>query len=114
MLRVTIGNLGSFSEDDVVRKRDFGSVAAWRAEFAAMAKAQRGGSGWTILGWSERLGRLINQWAGDHAHGLPGGTSILALDMYEHAYHIDFGAQCGLSHCSKARPKWSVKTWSRT
>ena len=54
-------------------ERDFGSVIAWRAEFTAMAKALAGGSGWVILAWSERLGRLINQWAADHAHGLPGG-----------------------------------------
>src|SRR5713226_7853990 len=74
-------------------ERDFGSVMAWRAEFTAMAKAQAGGSGWTILAWSERLGRLVNQWAADHGHGLPGATPILALDMYEHAYHLDFGAK---------------------
>jgi Fe-Mn family superoxide dismutase len=74
-------------------ERDFGSVRAWRNEFVAMAKAQRGGSGWTILSWSERLGCLVNQWAADHAHGLPGGTPVLAIDMYEHAYHLDFGAQ---------------------
>jgi superoxide dismutase, Fe-Mn family len=43
-------------------ERDFGSVGAWRNEFVAMAKAQRGGSGWTILSWSERLGCLVNQW----------------------------------------------------
>jgi superoxide dismutase, Fe-Mn family len=73
-------------------ERDFGSVVSWRAEFTAMAKALAGGSGWVILAWSERLGRLINQWAADHAHGLPGATPILALDMYEHAYHLDFGA----------------------
>jgi len=74
-------------------KRDFGSFAAWRAEFTAMAKAQGGGSGWTILAWSDRLGCLVNQWAADHTHGLPGGTPVLALDMYEHAYHLDFGAK---------------------
>ena len=74
-------------------ERDFGSVMAWRAEFTAMAKALAGGSGWVILAWSERLGRLVNQWAADHAHGLPGATPILALDMYEHAYHLDFGAR---------------------
>ena len=74
-------------------ERDFGSVMAWRTEFTAMAKAQAGGSGWAILAWSERLGRLVNQWAADHAHALPGATPILALDMYEHAYHIDFGAK---------------------
>jgi superoxide dismutase, Fe-Mn family len=58
-----------------------------------MAKAQAGGSGWAILAWSERFGRLINQWAADHAHNLAGATPILALDMYEHAYHLDFGAK---------------------
>jgi Fe-Mn family superoxide dismutase len=72
-------------------ERDFGSVMAWHAEFTAMAKAQAGGSGWTILAWSERLGRLVNQWAADHAHGLPGATPILALDMSS-TYHLDFGA----------------------
>jgi Fe-Mn family superoxide dismutase len=74
-------------------QRDFGSVKAWRAEFTSMAKALAGGSGWAILSWSERLGRLINDWAADHAHNLPGATPILALDMYEHAYHLDFGAK---------------------
>jgi superoxide dismutase, Fe-Mn family len=74
-------------------ERDFGSVAAWRAEFTAMAKALAGGSGWAILAWSERFGRLVNQWAPDHAHALAGATPILALDMYEHAYHLDFGAK---------------------
>jgi superoxide dismutase, Fe-Mn family len=73
--------------------RDFGSVTAWRAEFTTMAKALAGGSGWAILAWSERLGRLVNQWAADHAHSLPGATPILALDMYEHGYHLDFGAK---------------------
>ncbi len=77
-------------------ERDFGSVAAWRAEFIAMAKALAGGSGWAILAWSERLGRLVNQWAADHAHGLPGAVPILAIDMYEHAYHIDFGAKAAV------------------
>jgi superoxide dismutase, Fe-Mn family len=74
-------------------ERDFGSVIAWRAEFTRMAKALAGGSGWAILAWSERLGRLVNHWAADHAHGLAGATPILALDMYEHAYHLDFGAK---------------------
>jgi superoxide dismutase, Fe-Mn family len=73
-------------------ERDFGSVRAWRVEFTSIAKALAGGSGWVILAWSERLGRLVNQWAPDHAHGLPGATPILALDMYEHSYHLDFGA----------------------
>jgi Fe-Mn family superoxide dismutase len=76
-----------------VLTRDFGSVERWTAEFTAMGKALGGGSGWALLSWSPRLGRLTNQWASDHAHTLADGTPILALDMYEHSYHIDFGAK---------------------
>ncbi|MBP0595273.1 Fe-Mn family superoxide dismutase [Paraburkholderia sp. LEh10] len=75
--------------------RDFGSVERWHAEFSAMGKALVGGSGWVLLSWSPRLGKLINQWASDHAHTLADGEAILALDMYEHSYHIDFGAKAG-------------------
>jgi superoxide dismutase len=74
-------------------ERDFGSVDRWRAEFSAMGKALAGGSGWVLLTWSDRLGRLTNQWAADHCHTLAGGSLILALDMYEHAYALDFGAK---------------------
>ncbi len=74
-------------------ERDFGSDARWRAEFSAMGKALGGGSGWVLLTWSHRDGRLVNQWAADHTMTLAGGTPILALDMYEHAYAMDFGAK---------------------
>ena len=73
--------------------RDFGSYERWRSEFIAMGKALGGGSGWVLLSWSPRDRRLVNQWASDHCHTLAGGTPILALDMYEHSYHIDFGAK---------------------
>jgi Fe-Mn family superoxide dismutase len=74
-------------------ERDFGSVARWQAECTAMGKALAGGSGWVLLTWSDRHGRLVNEWAADHAHCLAGGQPVLALDMYEHAYHLDFGAK---------------------
>jgi Fe-Mn family superoxide dismutase len=73
--------------------RDFGSVERWRSEFIAMGKALAGGSGWVLLSWSPRDRRLVNQWAADHCHTLAGGQPILALDMYEHSYHIDYGAK---------------------
>ena len=72
--------------------RDFGSVQRWRSEFSAMGYALGGGSGWVLLTWMPRDGRLINQYASDHGQAVAGGVPILALDMYEHAYHIDFGA----------------------
>jgi Fe-Mn family superoxide dismutase len=73
--------------------RTFGSYEGWRSEFVAMGKALGGGSGWVLLSWSRRDRKLINQWASDHCHALAGGTPILALDMYEHSYHMDYGAK---------------------
>ena len=72
--------------------RDFGSVERWRSEFVAMGKAMGGGSGWVLLTYSTHDERLVNQWAADHTHGLAGSSPILALDMYEHSYHLDYGA----------------------
>ncbi|MGH8672810.1 MAG: Fe-Mn family superoxide dismutase [Burkholderiales bacterium] len=72
--------------------RDFGSVDRWRSEFMAMGAALGGGSGWVLLVYVPRDKRLINQYAAEHSQGIAGGIPILALDMYEHAYHIDFGA----------------------
>jgi len=72
--------------------RDFGSLARWRSEFIAMGKALGGGSGWVVLTRSPRDGRLSNVWGADHTHSLAGGTPLLALDMYEHSYHLDFGS----------------------
>ena len=72
--------------------RDFGSLERWRAQFAAMGKAEGGGSGWVILAYSPRDKRLVNQWAADHTTTLAGGRPVLVLDMYEHAYHMDYGA----------------------
>ena len=72
--------------------RDFGSLDRWRTEFSAMGKAEGGGSGWVILAYSPRDKRLVNQWAADHTTTLAGGRPVMVLDMYEHAYHMDYGA----------------------
>lgn len=74
-------------------EKDFGSHEKWRLEFVAMGKALGGGSGWVLLTWSPRLGQLTNQWAADHTMTIGDGRILLALDMYEHAYHMDFGAR---------------------
>ncbi|MGQ0751298.1 MAG: superoxide dismutase [Betaproteobacteria bacterium] len=81
------GNLGEQMQ------RDFGSLSKWRAQFEAMGKALGGGSGWVLLTYSARDQKLVNQWASDHAHTLAGATPVLALDMYEHSYHLDYGAK---------------------
>ena len=72
--------------------RDFGSEKAWRQQFMALAAGLPNGSGWVLLTWLPRDGRLFNIACSEGAPGLAGGVPILAIDMYEHAYHIDFGA----------------------
>jgi superoxide dismutase, Fe-Mn family len=73
--------------------RDFGNVEKWQIQFAAMGKTLGGGSGWVLLTYSHRDKKLVNQWAADHTCCLAGSTPVLALDMYEHSYHIDYGAK---------------------
>src|SRR5712691_7984966 len=89
--------LGERSEPGLVLRealtRDFVSYERWHSEFTAIGKALGGGSGWVLLSWSPRDRKLVNQWAADHCHTLAGGVPILALDMYEHSYHMDFGAK---------------------
>ena len=72
--------------------RDFGSVDRWRQEFIALASGLANDTGWAVLTYVPRDGRLINQTASDHRQSIAGGIPILAIDMYEHAYHLDFGA----------------------
>jgi Fe-Mn family superoxide dismutase len=72
--------------------RDFGSVARWRQEFIALGEALAGGSGWALLSYIPRDRRLANHLAADHDGAIPGAIPILALDMYEHAYQLEFAA----------------------
>lgn len=73
-------------------QRDFGSYEAWEAEFRRLAASLAGGSGWVILNYNLHTGTLHNYWAGDHMHNAPVGKPTVVLDMYEHSYHMDYGA----------------------
>jgi Fe-Mn family superoxide dismutase len=90
----SLGGDGRIVPDAMAKalQRDFGSVDRWRREFIALADALAVSSGWTLLTWLPRPGRLINQSVSAASPGVAGGIPILALDMYEHAYHLDFGA----------------------
>jgi superoxide dismutase, Fe-Mn family len=98
-----LDGLGAESEADrALRDALVRSVERWRAEFVAMGKAIGGGAGWVLLTYSSRDRKLVNQWAADHTHGLAGGRPILALDMYEHSYHLEDGS---------ARRSTSTRSW---
>jgi Fe-Mn family superoxide dismutase len=73
-------------------KKAYGSYEAWEAEFRRTAMSLAGGSGWCILTYNTYTNELRNQWAWDHMHGAIAGLPLLALDMYEHSYHMDYGA----------------------
>ena len=69
-------------------KRDFGSIADWRADLKATGLAGRGWA-WTAYDWDE--GRLFN-YIGDTQNTFPiwNATPLVALDVYEHAYFLDY------------------------
>jgi Fe-Mn family superoxide dismutase len=69
----------------------FGSLDAWEAEFRRTAMSLSGGSGWAILAYNRHTRSLHNYWAWDHMHGAVTGAPLIALDMYEHSYHMDYG-----------------------
>lgn len=69
----------------------YGSFDAWEAEFRRTAMSLAGGSGWCVLTWNAHTQSLYNYWAWDHMHGAATGAPLIALDMYEHSYHMDYG-----------------------
>ena len=76
---------------DMIREW-FGSYEQWEGEFKRTANALGGGSGWAILAYNAHTGEVHNYWAWDHMHNAPMSRPLLVLDMYEHAYHMDYGA----------------------
>jgi Fe-Mn family superoxide dismutase len=86
---------GSGQAGSAIRSRiaaSFGSYDAWEVEFRKIAQGLAGGSGWVMLGYNEALGILENHWMADHATAPAHTRPLLVLDMYEHAFHMDYGA----------------------
>lgn len=75
-----------------VIKHWFGSYEVWENEFKKTANALGGGSGWVVFAHNSHTGEFHNYWAWDHMHNAAMGRPLLVLDMYEHAYHMDYGA----------------------
>ena len=71
----------------------FGTFDAWETEFRKIAQGLGGGSGWVVLGFNEQLKLLENYWMADHATAPADTKPLLVLDMYEHSYQMDYGAQ---------------------
>jgi Fe-Mn family superoxide dismutase len=90
-----LGGRGGDPDGQIARliTRDFGSAAAWRVDLKATGMAGRGWA-WTAYDWDE--GRLFN-YLGDAQNTYPiwNATPLVALDVYEHAYFIDFQTDRG-------------------
>ncbi|MFO1426886.1 MAG: Fe-Mn family superoxide dismutase [Steroidobacteraceae bacterium] len=70
----------------------FGSFDTWEAEFRRIGLGLGGGSGWVVLGYNRRLDLLENYWMADHSTAPVDTAPILVMDLYEHAYQMDYGA----------------------
>jgi Fe-Mn family superoxide dismutase len=66
--------------------------ARWEQHMRATGLGLGGGSGWAILGLELDTGALRTFWSGNHTQVLATSVPLLVMDMYEHSYHIDFGA----------------------
>lgn len=70
----------------------YGSYENWEMEFKKTANSLGGGSGWTIFAFNSHTKQFHNYWSADHAHNPAFSVPLLVLDMYEHSYHMDYGA----------------------
>lgn len=69
---------------------DFGTYENWEKDFKAVGTMR--GIGWVILYYDPVAGRLFNFWINEHDVGhLSGANPILIMDVFEHAYMIDYG-----------------------
>ena len=84
-------NIGNGNSNEVMEmiEADFGSFDYWKKEFSALAMSARG---WVVLAYDWKDDKLHNYICDMHNQGGIWDTiPILILDMYEHAYFIDFG-----------------------
>jgi len=68
--------------------QDFGSIESWSADALACGIAARG---WVVLAFDLNDGKLHNYVCDVHNQGgIWGAIPLLVLDVYEHAYFLDY------------------------
>lgn len=74
--------------------KNFGSFEVWKTDFIATGAMR--GIGWAILAYDPVSNRLFNLWINEHDRGhLAGGNPLLIMDVFEHAYLLDYGLDRG-------------------
>lgn len=90
------GNLGGDGRRagaiDQALSQAYGSSARWEEHFRLTGQGLGGGSGWVVLGYELDTGALRTLSLANHAQSLGLLVPLLVMDMYEHAYQMDFGA----------------------
>lgn len=90
------GNLGGDGKRaggiEQALREAYGSSERWEEHFRLTGAGLGGGSGWVILGYELDTGALRTLWSGNHTQALALSVPLLVMDMYEHAYQMDFGA----------------------
>ncbi|HEY0986559.1 MAG TPA: Fe-Mn family superoxide dismutase, partial [Kofleriaceae bacterium] len=87
----------------------FGTAGRWEELARATAMSLGGGSGWVVIALSPLTNDLRIVGTGGHALALAAGTPMLVLDMFEHAYAIDYGsAHAKYIEAFFANLNWSV------
>ena len=90
------GNLGGDGKlTGAIEKRlaaQFGTTARWEELFRATAMSLGGGSGWVVVDVNFATTDLRIYGTGGHNQAVAWGQPLLVLDMFEHAYAIDYGA----------------------
>ena len=90
-------------------KRDFGSFAAFKAQFSAAAVAVEG-SGWALLTYRAEDDRLLVLQVENHQKLSPWDASpVLCLDVWEHAYYLKYQNK----RADYVEAWWNVVNWAQ-
>ena len=73
-------------------KAAYGDWGRWETEFRLTGAALGGGSGWVVLDYNMHTGQIRTYWSSGHTQAAATGIPLLVMDMYEHAYQMDYGA----------------------
>lgn len=86
---------------------EFGSLENWEKDFKAVAAMR--GIGWAILAYDAAGDRLFNVWINEHDVGhLAGAKPILVMDVFEHAYMLDYGVK----RADYITAYWKIIDWT--
>ncbi len=90
------GNLGgngvAGGELEKALSSHYGGFGKWEELFRSTGASLGGGSGWVVLGMDLYAGELRTFWSGNHTQAMAFTQPLLVMDMYEHAYQMDYGA----------------------